>query len=131
MIRRPPRSTRTDTLFPYTTLFRSLSFHLKELVHAGLLTFRQEGRFVIYAAQFETMADLLAYLTENCCDVEPCLPAPHPTPCTPSKTGRVPQSSSSKRVAHHDCHGLQRTFSLPGQFLTHPYAGHLFYLPGD
>src|SRR3546814_2841661 len=65
MIRRPPRSTRTDTLFPYTTLFRSLSFHLKELVHAGLLTFRQEGRFVIYAAQFETMADLLAYLTEN------------------------------------------------------------------
>lgn len=52
----------------------SLSFHLKELVHAGLLTFRQEGRFVIYAAQFETMADLLNYLTENCCDGEPCSP---------------------------------------------------------
>src|SRR3546814_5680215 len=52
----------------------SLSFHLKEMVHAGLLMSRQEGRFVIYAAQFETMAALLSYLTDNCCDGEPCLP---------------------------------------------------------
>src|SRR3546814_21067949 len=44
----------------------SLSFHLKEMVHAGLLMSRQEGRFVIYAAQFETMAALLSYLTDNC-----------------------------------------------------------------
>jgi ArsR family transcriptional regulator len=77
----------------------SLSFHLKELVHAGLLTFRQEGRFVIYAAQFETMATLLNYLTENCCDGEPCLPALLSTTCAPIKTERP---SSSKRVASHD-----------------------------
>src|SRR3546814_12346877 len=36
MVRRPPRSTRTDTLFPYTTLFRSVSFHLPLLARRGL-----------------------------------------------------------------------------------------------
>jgi len=50
----------------------SLSFHLKELVNAGLLTSRQEGRFVFYSVQFETMNSLLAYLTENCCGGDPC-----------------------------------------------------------
>ncbi|MGH8817336.1 MAG: ArsR/SmtB family transcription factor [Achromobacter pestifer] len=54
----------------------SLSFHLKELVHAGLLKSRQEGRFVIYEARFESMAELLAYLTENCCGGDPCTPMP-------------------------------------------------------
>lgn len=52
----------------------SLSFHLKELSHAGLITPRQEGRFIIYAAQFGTMNDLLAFLTENCCGGNPCTP---------------------------------------------------------
>ncbi|MBB1627313.1 helix-turn-helix transcriptional regulator [Achromobacter sp. UMC71] len=52
----------------------SLSFHLKELVHAGLLTSRQDGRFVIYAAQYDTMSDLLGYLTENCCGGQSCAP---------------------------------------------------------
>lgn len=45
----------------------SLSFHLKELTHARLVNPRQEGRFVIYAANFDTMNRLLAFLTENCC----------------------------------------------------------------
>src|SRR3546814_13194092 len=36
MIRRPPRSTRTDTLYPYTTLFRSLAFRLRRAVHPGV-----------------------------------------------------------------------------------------------
>lgn len=54
----------------------SLSFHLKELVHAGLLTSRQDGRFVIYAAQYDTMSDLLGYLTDNCCGGEPCASVP-------------------------------------------------------
>lgn len=53
----------------------SLSFHLKELVHAGLVTSRQEGRFVIYAARFDTMNALLGFLTENCCGGVPCTPA--------------------------------------------------------
>jgi DNA-binding transcriptional ArsR family regulator len=51
----------------------SLSFHLKELTHANLIVPRQEGRFVIYAAQFETMNALLGFLTENCCGGNPCL----------------------------------------------------------
>lgn len=53
----------------------SLSFHLKELSHAGLLTSRQESRFVIYSANYEAMNSLIAYLTENCCGGNACLPA--------------------------------------------------------
>jgi ArsR family transcriptional regulator, arsenate/arsenite/antimonite-responsive transcriptional repressor len=45
----------------------SLSFHLKELSHAGLLSSRQQGRFVIYAADFTAMNALVGFLTENCC----------------------------------------------------------------
>lgn len=52
----------------------SLSFHLKELSHAGLAGSRQNGRFVIYTARFETMNGLLAYLTDNCCGGNPCTP---------------------------------------------------------
>lgn len=52
----------------------SLSFHLKELTHANLVTPRQDGRFVIYAANFDTMNALLGFLTENCCGGNPCSP---------------------------------------------------------
>jgi DNA-binding transcriptional ArsR family regulator len=45
----------------------TLSFHLKALSHAGLVTARKQGRFVYYAANFECMDALLGYLTENCC----------------------------------------------------------------
>jgi len=50
----------------------ALSFHLKELAHAGLATARQDGRFVIYTAQFDTMSQLVGFLTENCCAGVPC-----------------------------------------------------------
>ena len=53
----------------------SLSFHLKELTHANLIVPRQEGRFVIYAARFDTMNALVGFLTENCCGGKPCGPA--------------------------------------------------------
>ncbi|HZW13457.1 MAG TPA: metalloregulator ArsR/SmtB family transcription factor [Noviherbaspirillum sp.] len=56
----------------------SLSFHLKELTHAGLISPKQDGRFVIYSANFATMNELLAFLTENCCNGTPCA-----TVCTP------------------------------------------------
>ncbi|HVK54490.1 MAG TPA: metalloregulator ArsR/SmtB family transcription factor [Burkholderiales bacterium] len=52
----------------------SLSFHLKELTHAEMVSSRQEGRFVIYAANFSTMNALLAFLTENCCGGGSCEP---------------------------------------------------------
>ena len=45
----------------------TLSFHLKELSNAGLLDSYQDGRFVIYSANFKTMNGLLGYLTEKCC----------------------------------------------------------------
>ena len=50
----------------------SLSFHLKELAHAGMVTSRQEGRFVIYEANFSTATNLVAFLTENCCGGQVC-----------------------------------------------------------
>jgi DNA-binding transcriptional ArsR family regulator len=53
----------------------SLSFHLKELTHAGLIVPRQDGRFVIYSANFSTMNALVEFLTESCCGGNPCPPA--------------------------------------------------------
>lgn len=52
----------------------SLSFHLKELTHAQLVVPRQDGRYVIYAANFDTMNGVLGFLTENCCGGNPCTP---------------------------------------------------------
>ena len=62
----------------------TLSFHLKELSHAGLAESRQDGRFVIYTARYETMNALLGYLTDNCCGGNPCSPVCEPA-CVPSK----------------------------------------------
>jgi DNA-binding transcriptional ArsR family regulator len=45
----------------------SLSFHLQQLAHAGLITQRRLGRQLIYSAEYGAMNALLAYLTENCC----------------------------------------------------------------
>jgi DNA-binding transcriptional ArsR family regulator len=45
----------------------TLSFHLKELVHAGLIAARQDGRFIYYSANFGQITDLLAFLARNCC----------------------------------------------------------------
>lgn len=59
----------------------TLSFHLTQLRHAGLITCRRESRSLIYAAAFPAMNALLAYLTENCCqgDAAACaIPACRP-----------------------------------------------------
>src|SRR4029079_601544 len=52
----------------------TLSFHLKELVNAGLVTQQRDGRYLIYHASFTQMNGLLAFLTANCCQGEGCLP---------------------------------------------------------
>ena len=55
----------------------TLSFHLKELVNAGLLSSRQDGRYIFYSANYPHMNALIAFLTDNCCarDGGGCRPA--------------------------------------------------------
>lgn len=50
----------------------SLSFHLKELTHSGLVTQERNGRNLIYRAAFDRMNALIGYLTENCCQGVAC-----------------------------------------------------------
>ncbi len=52
----------------------NLSFHLKAMTHAGLLTVEQEGRFQRYRANLTLMISLIGYLTDECC-------AGHPEQC--------------------------------------------------
>jgi protein-tyrosine-phosphatase len=67
----------------------TLSFHLKELVHSGLISQERQGRNLVYRAAFGTMNALLDYLTENCCEGAACCPpfprSPFPT-CNPKPT---------------------------------------------
>jgi ArsR family transcriptional regulator len=57
----------------------SLSFHLAQLVHAGLITQRRLGRQLIYSAEYGAMNDLIAYLSENCCGRDAaCVPLCEP-----------------------------------------------------
>ena len=50
----------------------SMSFHLAQLSHAGLVTQRRQSRSIIYAADFAAMNTLMAFMTENCCGGVPC-----------------------------------------------------------
>jgi len=61
----------------------SLSFHLKELSHASLLSSKQDGRFVIYAANVNAMNGLVGFLLDNCCGGVPC-GAAAPAACAPA-----------------------------------------------
>jgi DNA-binding transcriptional ArsR family regulator len=77
----------------------TLSFHLKELAHTGLVTSRQEGRFIYYAANFDAMNALIAYLTENCCaaDCGPsCAPVVACKPVSAPRSIRTPGKKPSK-----------------------------------
>ena len=66
----------------------TLTFHFDRLRAAGLVSVRREGRSMIYAARYETMNALIAYLTENCCGGTPeeCVPA---TTCKPARSKRA------------------------------------------
>lgn len=76
----------------------TLSFHLKELSHAALVTSRQEGRFIYYMADFERMAALMSFLTRNCCRGMPqeCLTV------VETALGRCCQPSQAKRKSQRN-----------------------------
>lgn len=66
----------------------TLTFHFDRLRTAGLVTVRRKGRSMIYAARYETMNDLLGFLTDNCCGGVPCAPA---SECKPArKRAKIP-----------------------------------------
>ena len=73
----------------------TLSFHLAGLTRAGLAQNRQDGRFVIYSANFENMNSLVAFLTENCCGGASCAPAA----CKPSTGAANEKTARSRRSA--------------------------------
>src|SRR5271170_3271498 len=64
----------------------TLTFHFDRLRGAGLVTVRRDGRSMIYAARYEAMNGLIAFLTENCCQGAPCGPA---AVCKPTRSKRT------------------------------------------
>src|SRR6201997_4783666 len=77
----------------------TLTFHFDRLRDAGLVTVRREGRSMIYAARYETMNALIAYLTENCCRGRPeqCLPAKNENPAR--KIKKPPRAQTGEPVS--------------------------------
>ena len=63
------------------TTAASLSFHLKELAHAGLVSQSRDGRNLIYRAAYDRMDGVLSFLTENCCAGAGCAVSPTPAAC--------------------------------------------------
>lgn len=64
----------------------NLSFHLKAMTHAGMVTVQQEGRYQRYRANFPLMLETIAYLTEECCSGNPdqCAHMLHESKCSPT-----------------------------------------------
>ena len=77
----PAGLTPSDLAAQLEVAPNTLSFHLKELSHAGLISQERQGRNLIYRAAFDTMNALLAYLTENCCEGQGCAPADTAASC--------------------------------------------------
>jgi ArsR family transcriptional regulator len=75
----------------------SLSFHLAQLTHAGLITQRRLSRQLIYSAEYGAMTELLAYLTENCCGSGECC-APACDPADAFATGESDEAAARTRV---------------------------------
>lgn len=76
-----PGALASELAVPSSTV----SFHVKELLHAGLLTQERDGRHLIYRPNIDTMNELLAYLSAHCCQAVTCGAAPvaSDAACTP------------------------------------------------
>lgn len=74
----------------------TLTFHFDRLRDAGLVTVRREGRSMIYAARYDAMRGLIAYLTENCCRgiADDCAPAECAADATAAKSAAKPEKVS-------------------------------------
>ena len=68
----------------------TLSFHLSQLRHAGLITFRREGRSLVYMAEYAAMDELLGFLMANCCQGEHVRCNCDIAPAVPTKEGKCP-----------------------------------------
>ena len=69
----------------------TLSFHLGQLKHAGLLSAHRNSRSIAYAVNFRTMNALIKYLTENCCQGQPDL-------CAPASCAPVNGNKGNKKI---------------------------------
>lgn len=92
LVKRGPEGyTPGDLMKKFDIPAPTLSFHLKELQRAELLSSRREGRFLYYSANFDTMHGLVDFLTEKCCSLSDgecdtnCIPAS----CAPSAKKRA------------------------------------------
>lgn len=81
----------------------TLSFHLKELTHAGLTNATPNGRSIVYSANFNTMNGLIEYLTENCCAGAGCAPCSPDVQsmvtCAPALKSAKPRVTVPKKVS--------------------------------
>jgi DNA-binding transcriptional ArsR family regulator len=79
----------------------TLSFHLKELAHAGLISSRQDKQFIYYAANYEEIANVMTFLTQNCCQGMPqaCLSSVETalSRCCPPRSANRPKSKGVRR----------------------------------
>ncbi|HVC45423.1 MAG TPA: metalloregulator ArsR/SmtB family transcription factor [Candidatus Binataceae bacterium] len=91
----------------------TLSFHLNQLRHAGLIAARRQSRSIIYAANYPAMNALLSYLTENCCGGEAaaCLPA---CPPATAPAGKIPAPRPrTRRIARRTSAAAAPARKLP------------------
>jgi arsenate reductase len=70
----------------------TLSFHLAHLSRVGLIQGKRESRFIHYSAEYGTMDELIAFLTNNCCQGQPCLPKAAATDSIEKRRGCTPQN---------------------------------------
>lgn len=81
----PPGLAAGDIAARLNCPSNTLSFHLRELSHTGLVLATRHSRSIIYTADFRVMQDLLGFLTENCCTLSPDASCDLATPgCGPS-----------------------------------------------